>query len=216
MRYVTVRLEPDGAAFGAAEQKIAVTDAITRQSIHHINVLADQTVVMLEEFRGDIGQLRRVFDSQPEVLAFDVTESRECIFLYVHFEANETVGDLLRLPQQHEVILDTPMEYTADGDLRVTVVGEQSEIQQLMETIPEQVHVEVEQIGRYEPEHGRLFAQLTEQQQETLQLAVERGYFEVPRKTTCEELAAELGVSTSAVSTQLRRIQAVVLTSVTP
>lgn len=48
-------------------------------------------------------------------------------------------------------------------------------------------------------------ATLTPEQRETLQLAYERGYFEIPRGVTTAELAAELGVSDQAVSERLRR-----------
>ena len=46
---------------------------------------------------------------------------------------------------------------------------------------------------------------LTEPQYEALRLAVEQGYFEVPREVTFEELADELGVSVQAVSERVRR-----------
>lgn len=46
---------------------------------------------------------------------------------------------------------------------------------------------------------------LSPQQRETLLLAYERGYFETPRRTSQEALAAELDRSSSAVSTRLRR-----------
>lgn len=46
---------------------------------------------------------------------------------------------------------------------------------------------------------------LTPHQREALVLAVENGYFSVPRDTTSEELANELGISTNAFSQRLRR-----------
>jgi predicted DNA binding protein len=51
-----------------------------------------------------------------------------------------------------------------------------------------------------EDRHG-----LSAPQQETLQVAFETGYFEIPRGTTLEALADELGVSEQAVSERLRR-----------
>jgi hypothetical protein len=48
-------------------------------------------------------------------------------------------------------------------------------------------------------------ATLTPEQRETLQLAYERGYFDIPRGVTTTELAEELGVSDQAVSERLRR-----------
>jgi predicted DNA binding protein len=46
---------------------------------------------------------------------------------------------------------------------------------------------------------------LTDEQFETVRTALERGYYEVPRETTLEELAAELDVSHQALSERLRR-----------
>jgi len=46
---------------------------------------------------------------------------------------------------------------------------------------------------------------LTPRQAEALVLATDRGYFEVPRRSTLSALAAELGVSEQAVSELLRR-----------
>lgn len=46
---------------------------------------------------------------------------------------------------------------------------------------------------------------LTSAQRETIELALQRGYFDVPRKTTMVDLAEELGVSDQAVSARIRR-----------
>jgi predicted DNA binding protein len=45
----------------------------------------------------------------------------------------------------------------------------------------------------------------TADQREALVAAYERGYFQAPRETTQEELAADLGMSSTALSTLLRR-----------
>jgi predicted DNA binding protein len=46
---------------------------------------------------------------------------------------------------------------------------------------------------------------LTQEQAETVRVALERGYFEVPRQATLEDLADEFGISDTAVSQRLRR-----------
>lgn len=46
---------------------------------------------------------------------------------------------------------------------------------------------------------------VTPKQCEMLVLALERGYFEMPRRVTMAELAAELGISTGAASERFRR-----------
>lgn len=56
-------------------------------------------------------------------------------------------------------------------------------------------------------------APLTETQYETIAVAYERGYFDVPRQLTLEELADELDVSHQALSERLRRSQAALVSS---
>lgn len=48
---------------------------------------------------------------------------------------------------------------------------------------------------------------VTEPQREALLSALRAGYFDVPRRTKLETVAAELGISTQALSTRLRRGQ---------
>ncbi len=49
---------------------------------------------------------------------------------------------------------------------------------------------------------------ITEKQRETVELAIERGYYERPRRIDLGELAAELGISKSAVSQRLTTVEA--------
>jgi len=48
---------------------------------------------------------------------------------------------------------------------------------------------------------------LTDRQQEALRIAYERGYFDIPRKASLEDVAEELDVAPSSVSERLRRAQ---------
>lgn len=57
---------------------------------------------------------------------------------------------------------------------------------------------------------------LTDTQRETLLLALDAGYFDVPRETNVTELADRLGVSDTAVSQRLRRGLSSVLTATLP
>jgi predicted DNA binding protein len=55
---------------------------------------------------------------------------------------------------------------------------------------------------------------LTAEQRETLVRAIEEGYFEVPRRTTLDELAAEFDISQQAASERVRRGAGKVLSTV--
>lgn len=59
---------------------------------------------------------------------------------------------------------------------------------------------------------GELYG-ISEPQREALVRALEMGYFELPRRTTQEAIAADLGISTQALSARLRRGQSNLLTN---
>jgi hypothetical protein len=63
---------------------------------------------------------------------------------------------------------------------------------------------DVESIRELEGEPAGRFG-LSEDQYEALVLATHRGFFEIPRETTMEELAGELDISHQALSERLRR-----------
>lgn len=48
-------------------------------------------------------------------------------------------------------------------------------------------------------------SELTQEQLQTVETALERGYYDIPRETTLSDLSAELGVSHQALSERLRR-----------
>ncbi|WP_290816828.1 helix-turn-helix domain-containing protein [Halovivax sp.] len=65
--------------------------------------------------------------------------------------------------------------------------------------------VEVVRVAKLGGRPGTGHPRLTPEQREALVAAFEHGYFEIPRRTSMEELAAELGISHQALSERLRR-----------
>ena len=55
-----------------------------------------------------------------------------------------------------------------------------------------------------DPDGRSTFDDLSDHHRETLQIAVEKGYFEVPREGTLTDIAEELDVPSSEVSERLR------------
>jgi predicted DNA binding protein len=65
----------------------------------------------------------------------------------------------------------------------------------------------------YDQREGSLGAHgLTEKQHRALALALEAGYYEVPRRANAVQLASELGISHQSLSEQLRRAHGTVVT----
>ena len=56
-------------------------------------------------------------------------------------------------------------------------------------------------------------ATITETQWEAAKLAVEMGYYDVPRRVSLGDLASELGISKSAVSQRLSNLERAIITN---
>jgi hypothetical protein len=69
----------------------------------------------------------------------------------------------------------------------------------------EEKGISLEVLAVYNPHPKKGKDRITPQQRETLKIAHQRGYFEVPRRTTLPELAEYFDVSKQAVSQRLRR-----------
>ncbi|WP_458209102.1 helix-turn-helix domain-containing protein [Haladaptatus sp. NG-SE-30] len=216
MRYVKFVLIPDEGGLHPIDGAFAAESSLTRQFIHEISLLNDGTAITIYQLSGDVDVVKDILADHDEVVMSHVSQPRDSIHVYVQFEPNEVIETLLEIPREHELIVDTPLEFTDRGGLRLTVIGEEEMVRRAIPELPPSLRPKLEQTGDYKPQNERLFSVLTERQQEILQTAVELGYYSVPRRVTHEELASELDCSPSNVGELLRKVEAAILTEVTP
>lgn len=214
MRYVKVVLIPEDQELNPAGAALAAEPTVHRQAIDHVNLLNDGTAVTLSRARGDRERLDEILAATDDILRYDVSETGGELQVYVHFRPNETARALLEVTREHELVIDTPIEYGPDGSLRVAVIGEDEVVQAAIAHVPDAVRLELEQLSDYDPEERELSSLLTERQREILDAAVEVGYYEVPRHATHEEIADRVGLSTTTVGEHLRKIEARLLSEI--
>ena len=100
-----------------------------------------------------------------------------------------------------------------DGSLRFSLVmADRSTLQDVIGTIRETgATVKLERIRRGDAADGRTLEldadAITEKQREAVDLAIEAGYYETPRRADLADLADRLGVSKSAVSQRLNAVE---------
>lgn len=94
-----------------------------------------------------------------------------------------------------------------DGKLEWTLLGSDSMVKSLLKELEEEkVVAEVVRISKLEAEE-----ELTARQENILQIALEKGYFEFPKKLTLRQLAKVLDISPATLTEILRRGQKRVL-----
>ncbi len=216
MRYAKLELSPGEAGFHPADRELVETAGIQRVAIHHFNQLDDGTIVFLYQLQGDVDRAQEILERHSDILTHSISGNQAELHAYIHFDPNETVATVFRLPQEHSLVVDTPIDCLPGGGIRVSVLGTQETLTEALEAIPAAVDVELETIREYHPDQRTVFSSLTARQQELLRTAVELGYYDVPRNVTYEDIGNELELSPVTVGEHLRKIEATVMMSVLP
>ena len=184
----------------------------TQEAIHYLNLLDDRTAVGVARFRGDADRLVTIEDEIPEIISCTVTGG-ETWLAYMHYKPGEFETALLERIDTEAISIDWPMRETDDG-LEVTLFGEDAALQQLIAGFPNGIDVTLERAGEYQPEMGDPAGQLTDRQIEILRTALVAGYYDIPRRATQRDLAAELELSRGTIGDHLRRAEAKIIRSI--
>jgi hypothetical protein len=215
MRQATFVISAGRGGLHPADAAVAAEPGIQRLSIRQIDILDDGTGIVVYTSRGELERGKRLLEARDDIYDVDYVGETDGITL-VHFEPNDTVRNLLAVGRSQPIALDLPIECLPDGGVRVTVLGSDAAISEVVDGMPESLALSLESMGTYDPDRSDPFAALTERQQEILLTALELGYFETPRQTNQEAIAEALDVSTATVGEHLRRIQATLIPSVGP
>ena len=184
----------------------------TQEAIQYLNLLDNGTVVGVARFRGDAERLATIEDEIPEIITCTVTGG-ETWLAYLQYEPGKFETVLLERIDTEAISIDWPMKETDDG-LQVTLFGEDAALQRLIAGFPEEVDVTLERAGEYQPHMVDPAGQLTDRQKEILRTALAAGYYDIPRRATQRDLAAELGLSRGTIGEHLRRAEAKIIRSV--
>jgi predicted DNA binding protein len=206
VRYLTGVLRPVERVHPNA-RALAEAGGVTQVALHQTRLLDDGTSVTWLQVRGDRDRLEGLLAEESSVLEYAVA-GEDDLFVYLHSEPHDLARYLYRLRDEHELVVEMPLEFTDGGGLRGTVIGEDRTFQRAVDALSDDFDFEVERIGEYHPEAQYLFAGLTPRQREILATAVREGYYEDPRRASQRDLAETLELAPGTVSQALGRIEA--------
>lgn len=215
MRYATLVIRWDGVQLHPLDDAVASAPDVQIERTFYINPVGDGSYVELCRFRGEQSAIAAVLRDAPSVLDFEASDGSDGV-TYVHYESAPLLDAMLDVLFENAVVLTWPVEFVHAGGghgIRVTLLGTERAIGESLDAIPTGVDVELERTGDYAEHLADPVASLTDRQREILEVAVRSGYYEVPRETTHRELAAALDVAPGTVSTQLQRIERMLVSS---
>ena len=165
----------------------------------------EQTGVAIVRVSGaDPDAFLRTLDNEPAITDFTVLEEDEAERI-IHFETSQHL--LLLSARRAGVPIEWPVTIS-DGEATFDVTGAHEDLSELVETLREMgVPFRIDRVGPVDS--GAEI--LTERQREVLMAAVQRGYYDTPRRCSLTELAEELDVAKSTCSEVLHRAEEVVI-----
>ncbi len=153
---------------------------------------------------ADTTDIKAAFSEHEGVKEIRLIDSVEDEYLLRVEWMPDYVGILTTLTETGVMLIeavgtDEQWTFKIRGDMRADV----AEFQQLCRE--RNIPITLTAVHALTPVETATEKTLTDAQQEALELAYERGYFESPRQVTMEELGEELGISQQAVASRLRR-----------
>jgi predicted DNA binding protein len=186
--------------------------AVDREELWAWTMFGTDADRLLFYVAGEMEPYREAISSVETIDYFDLTPAgREGFYAYVVGEPMESELPFREAFVGLNIVIVPPIVFDDEGDVRATIVGAPDALQALVDGLPEGIVVDVERIGEYDHRKGALAGALTDRQREAVEVAVETGYYAVPREASLGDVAEELGVAESTASTLLRRAESSVM-----
>ncbi len=214
MRYLTVLVKPDGGeTFHPLGKKLTDDPSITRRAIHHIELLDDDTVLLFAEASGSKERYKQIMDESPHVISF-LAAGDDRWMAVSQFEPTEEVRRSLELQRESLLVIETPIHFTSDNNLKLTYLGSDETFRKLYEYADEMegFTFDILETGNYKADKSSFNRMITSRQEEVLEVAVDLGYYSEPRQASLEDISEVIGISPGTVGEHLRKAEERVFT----
>lgn len=212
MRYLEVSVDQPPADRNPMHQFVVDHGGYEVSRLLYRYEYAEAEHAMLFHVEGPREPYERALAGQESVREFDLSPCPDGSF-YAYVRAGMTDRDRAFADafSQPGLIVVTPIEYRADGTVRLTAVGPAETVQAAVEAVPEAMGVDVRAVGEYSAGRIDPRLELTQRQFEAVAEAVECGYYSAPRAATLEDVADRLGCSSGTAGQLLRRAERTVM-----
>lgn len=207
IRYITLSLHPARGLVHPVDNALAAEPAVTCETLSHLRLCQEEIGVLLYQLRGEPIALDDDLSQRSDVVLYDTISTQDGRFqLYLHVRISER-GILSDCILDHGLVIDPPVVFSGRDRLRLTVIGTPKMIQRAMGQLPSEITFSVERLGQYENDEWSIVSSLTDRQREVVETAFRMGYYEIPRQTTHQDIAAALDLSGSTIDEHLQKAE---------
>ncbi|WP_049985457.1 helix-turn-helix domain-containing protein [Halobellus rufus] len=209
MKYLQLTVREPPASRNPMHEFLIESDDASLAQLWNWSTTPDEIDVVLFRVVGDREAYTAALDEAAFVVDYATARlDDESFYAYVEHATREEDA-AFREPFLHRRVLTIPpIEFTDDGETRMDIIGRPADAQAVVDEFPAEFDVRVEQISTYEQGLDVSASLLTERQREAVAVAVDLGYYDVPRTATVADVAAELGCASSTASSHLQKAHA--------
>jgi len=212
VKTVRLTLRFDAETIHPMHRFVAESDAFESYRLVHGNFAGeDDDNAFIFHVVGDADVYEAALAETDRVDDYELTRTGDLTFtVYVRDLPADVDARLLEGLTDGSLVVLPPLEYRSDWTVRFSVVGDPADLRAALEGMPDGVETTVDRVGEYDGADAAVGA-LTARQRETLRVARELGYFEVPRAAGVEDVAAELDCAPGTAAEHLRKAEATVI-----
>lgn len=211
MRYLDATLKLPPELRHPMEEYMRESDAIEHAEILAWNLTPERVEYVLAYVDGAMEPYRERIESVDTIRDAMLSRIEEgSFYVYVCQETREADQQWRQAFDRRSLVVVPPIVYD-EGGTRLTVVGAAEDLRALLAGIPDRIDVNVEEVSNYDRRHATVAGGMTDRQLEAVSVAVELGYYRVPREADLGDVAGALECAESTASNLLRKAEASVM-----
>lgn len=160
-------------------------------------------------FDGPRDAIGGILDSIHAISTFHLLPDTDGTYAFIDQERYEFSTGVMALLSQSSVVFVPPVEFFESGAVLFEAVGEPGSLSEFYSRLNRTVEAEIESVSDYK--RRPTGATLTSRQRTALDIAIDVGYYDVPRSGSLSEIASQLDCAKSTAGELLRKAESEVI-----
>lgn len=213
MRYLRVELTFPGRIRHPMHEFLVTHPEMEREELWTWRFVGDTPAVLFRVV-GPLDPYRERIAGVESIAGYTlIPVTDDSFYAFVRATPTSEEWDWIVAFAQDSIVVLPPVVYTDSGTAVFEVLGDAGDLRALLADLPASVETTVERLGEYDRRRSPETV-LTDRQREVVATASDLGYYDVPRQATVADVAAELDITDSTVSTHLRKAESAVMEEV--
>ena len=214
MKHVRLRLTPGEETIHPLFTVITDPDYVSLARMVDWNIVDTEQPTLLFAIEGDPDRIESELDTTSHLTDYDLIPIDPARFyLRVCPKPTPLARKLFQMYREGDLVIIHPVIYRG-GSAQASLLGEPSDLQKAVDSFSSGLDVTVEQVSDFLPRTDTVMSRLSPRQREALEIALELGYYQYPRRATHADIGDRMGCAPNTASVHLQKAGSKVISAV--